>query len=148
MDLRDENCAIRLKDESGPYPRSGCCIRDCNRKREGTCPMTDNPQPVHDDDLYEVFMFHKSRMGEPDDVHSMHTSRIMASLHKSHVGTISKTITALKSHAAEKAAMQARIEHLEGALTILACLGNGDRLGNSNGNMIARQALNKPNTVS
>ena len=36
---------------------------------------------------------------------------------------------------------KARIAFLEEALRTLACFGNGDKPGNSDGNMIARRAL-------
>ena len=41
----------------------------------------------------------------------------------------------------ERDALQAEIERLRDALERLACLGNGDRPGNSDGNVIAQQAL-------
>jgi hypothetical protein len=37
--------------------------------------------------------------------------------------------------------MRAEVDRLRATLARLACLGNGDRYGNSEGNMIAREAL-------
>jgi len=42
---------------------------------------------------------------------------------------------------AQLAASEARAERYRSALVVLACLGNGDRYGNSEGNAIARVAL-------
>ena len=49
--------------------------------------------------------------------------------------------TALRSLAAERDALQARVAELEGALEKLARLGAEPYYGNSDGNMIARAAL-------
>lgn len=42
---------------------------------------------------------------------------------------------------AQLKASEARAERYRSALVVLACLGNGDRYGNSEGNAIARAAL-------
>lgn len=55
-------------------------------------------------------------------------------------GTVSAT---LRSLAAERDALQARVAELEGGLERLARLGAEPYYGNSDGNMIARAALER-----
>lgn len=50
---------------------------------------------------------------------------------------------ALEARIAEGKRLGAKIETLQSALETLARLGNGDKYGNSDGNMIARAALQK-----
>ena len=50
--------------------------------------------------------------------------------------------TQLTHALAERDALRAKVERMEKALHKLARLGNGDRLGNSEGNVIAQEALN------